>query len=193
MKRSPGATPEDAVHAVIKIAVENGPCDAASVTVVDEGRSVTSLAYSDDRILEADRLQYRFREGPCVEAASKNGVFAVADLASETRWPNWARAAAELGIGASLSVHLFTDSRLGSLNLYSMAPRRFDAADVEAAKVIAAFTSVVLAHARTRENLSRAMETRHQIGLAQGILMERYGLTWPPPSPYCAATPRIRT
>ena len=65
---------------------------------------------------------------------------------------------------------------MGSLNLYSLAPRRFDAADVEAARVIGAHASVVLAHARTRDNLSRAMDTRSQIGRAQGILMERYGL-----------------
>ena len=170
------ATPEEAVDAVIKIAVETGPCDAASITVDGAGRSVTTLAYSDDRILEADQLQYQFDEGPCVDAASTNVVLTVPDLASDRRWPRWAPAAADLGIGASLSLHLFTDAKLGSLNLYSMAPRRFDAADVEAARVIGAHASVVLAHARTRENLSRAMDTRSQIGLAQGILMERYGL-----------------
>ena len=29
------ATPEEALNALIKVAVETGPCDAASVTVVD--------------------------------------------------------------------------------------------------------------------------------------------------------------
>ena len=43
--------------------------------------------------------------------------------------------------------------------------------------MIAAHASVVLAYARTEQNLWRAMDTRNIIGQAQGILMERYRLT----------------
>jgi AmiR/NasT family two-component response regulator len=48
---------------------------------------------------------------------------------------------------------------------------------VEAARVIAAHASVVLAYARAEQNLWRAIDTRSIIGQAQGILMERYRLT----------------
>ena len=39
-----------------------------------------------------------------------------------------APAAAELGVRSSLSVHLLTDTALGSLNLYSLQPRDYDPA-----------------------------------------------------------------
>ena len=48
---------------------------------------------------------------------------------------------------------------------------------MEAARVIAGHASVVLAYARTDQNLWRAIDTRNFIGQAQGILMERYRLT----------------
>ena len=82
-----------------------------------------------------------------------------------------------LGVGSSLSVHLFTDTALGSLNLYSLHPRDYDPAEVEAAKIIAAHASVVLAFARNEQRLWHAIDTRNLIGQAQGMLMQKYGLT----------------
>ena len=66
-----------------------------------------------------------------------------------------------------MSVHLFTDTALGSLNLYSLHPRDFGHADLEAARVIGAHASVVLAYARTEQNLWQAIDTRNLIGQAQ--------------------------
>jgi len=43
--------------------------------------------------------------------------------------------------------------------------------------VIGAHASVVLAYARTEQNLWQAIDTRNLIGQAQGILMQKYGLT----------------
>ena len=72
------------------------------------------MACSDDRVLHADRLQYEFGEGPCLDAVWTNGVYLVPDLQADGRWPRWAPRAAELGVGASIWVHLFTDTRLGN-------------------------------------------------------------------------------
>jgi len=81
--------------------------------------------------------------------------------------------AQRLGIGSSMSVHLFADTKLGSLNLYSLLPRTFDDTDVENARVIAAQASVAVAHTRTQDDLWRAIDARNLIGQAQGILMQR--------------------
>jgi hypothetical protein len=172
-------SPAEALRAVIEMAVESGPCDGASITTLGPGRTLSTVAYSDDRILQADRLQYQFSEGPCLDAVWTNGVYLVPDLIADGRWPQWAPRAADLGIGASMSVHLFTDTRLGSINLYSLNTRSFDTTDVETARVIAAHASVVLAYAHTTQNLWRGMDTRNLIGQAQGMLMARYGLTAP--------------
>ena len=73
--------------------------------------------------------------------------------------------------------HLFTNAALGSLNLYSLAPREFTDTDIENARVIAAQASVVVAYGRAQDNLWRAIDARNLIGQAQGMLMQRYGLT----------------
>ena len=170
-------TPEEALRAVIVMALGCAPCDQASITVLGPGRTLETVAASDDRVVKADRLQYELREGPCLDAVFTDGVFRVEDLAADSRWPQWAPLADGLGIGALLAVHLYTDTALGALNLYSEQPREYDDLDLEVAKVVAAHASVVLAHTRTTQNLWRAIDTRNLIGQAQGILMARYGLT----------------
>ena len=106
-----------------------------------------------------------------------NGVFEVTDLAVDTRWPRWAPRAADLGIGGLLAVHLYTDTALGALNLYSERPRVYDDTDLEAARIVAAHASVVLAYTRKTQDLWRAIDTRNLIGQAQGMLMAQYKLT----------------
>jgi len=172
-------SPAEALRAVIDMAVESGPCDAASITTLGSRRSVTTVAHSDDRVLEADRLQYELSEGPCLDAVWTNGVYLVPDLLADGRWPRWAPEAARLGIAALMSVHLFANTRLGSLNLYSLTRRQFEDTEVETARVVAAHASVVLAYASTTAHLWRAVDARNLIGQAQGMLMARYGLTAP--------------
>ena len=169
--------PAEALREVISMAVHTAPCDQASITMLGPGRSLETAASSDDRITKADLLQYELSEGPCLDAVWSDGVFLVPDLSADDRWPRWSSNASGLGIGALMAVHLYTDTALGALNLYSEHPREFESADIEAAKVVAAHASVVLAYARTTQDLWRAIDTRNLIGQAQGILMARYGLT----------------
>lgn len=170
---------EEALRAVIAMAVECAPCDEVSITTLGPRRSVNTVASSDSRVLQADHLQYELGEGPCLDAVWQNGVYLVPDLVADGRWPRWAPRASALGIGSSMSVHLFSDTSLGSLNLYSLAAREFTDIDVETARVVAAHASVVLAYTNTTQSLWRAMDSRNLIGQAQGILMARYGLTAP--------------
>jgi len=166
----------ESLAAVIEMAEVAGPCETASITM-RTGQTVESVAYSNDLVLRADCLQYDLGEGPCLDAARTDGVLVIPDLRADDRWPWWATQAAELGMGSSVSVHLFTDTGLGSLNLYSLQPRQFSPADVETAKIIAAHASVVLAHARAEQHLWRAIDARNLIGQAQGMLMQKYGLS----------------
>ena len=59
--------------------------------------------------------------------------------------------------------------------------------------MIAAHASVVLAYARAEQNLWQAIDSRNLIGQAQGILMERFGLTPERHSRCCAGTRNITT
>jgi len=171
------SSPDGMLRGVIDMAVQTGPCDAASITMVGANQWLDTVAASNGLVEQADRLQYQTGEGPCRDAVWTDGVFVVPNMAADERWPQWAPQAAGLGIGASISVHLFTNAALGSLNMYSLHPREFTDTDIENARVIAAQASVVLAYTRNQQNLWRTIDARNLIGQAQGILMQRYGLT----------------
>jgi len=166
---------EESLQAVVEMTVSSGPCDAASVTLLT-GKNLETVAFSDDRVRQADELQYQLGEGPRHDAVFTDGSFAVGDVADDGRWPRWSPAAAGLGIGAVLAVHLYTATAVGALNLYSRCPRVFTTADLKAARVIGAHASVIMAYTRATQNLWQAIDSRAVIGQAQGMLMARYGL-----------------
>lgn len=58
-----------------------------------------------------------------------------------------------------------------------MRPRTFDEAAQRAGWILASHAAVAFSAARTHQQLGDALETRHEIGEAMGILMERYALT----------------
>lgn len=103
--------------------------------------------------------------------------FIVDDMEQDPRWPTWGPLAADLGLRSILATRLFTHGEThGALNLYSSDPRRFDEDDVAVAHVFGAHASVALAAARQEEHLRKAVDARHVIGQAQGILMERFDI-----------------
>lgn len=65
---------------------------------------------------------------------------------------------------------------MGSLNLYANEPKAFDEDDLDVAEIFGRHASIALATAREESGLRQAISARHVVGLAQGILMERYGL-----------------
>jgi transcriptional regulator with GAF, ATPase, and Fis domain len=156
-------------------------CDAAGILAVRKGRAVT-LAACGNMVSESDRLQGELREGPCFDLARrKNGarVYRIADMnRPEPTWKRFAAAARELGVGSMTGVLLYTDDDdFGALNLYSSRPGAFGE-DIETAGwLLASHAAVALADARTIDQLQHGMETRHAIGEAMGILMERHGLS----------------
>ncbi|MFG2793917.1 GAF and ANTAR domain-containing protein [Streptomyces sp. NPDC048419] len=156
-------------------------CDAAGILAVRKGRAVT-LAACGNMVTESDRLQGELREGPCFDLARReNGarVYRIADMdRPEPAWERFAAAARELGVGSMTGVLLYTDDDdFGALNLYSSRPGAFGE-DIETAGwLLASHAAVALADARTIDQLQHGMETRHAIGEAMGILMERHGLS----------------
>ncbi|WP_053669459.1 GAF and ANTAR domain-containing protein [Streptomyces sp. NRRL B-1140] len=155
-------------------------CDAAGILTVSKGRAVT-LSVCGDMVAESDRLQGEFGEGPCFDAARRvdgERLFRIADMTRpQPSWPRYSRAARDLGIGSMTGVLLYTDEEdFGALNLYSRRPGAFGE-DIEAAGwLLASHAAVALATARAVDQLEHALESRHAIGEAMGILMERHQL-----------------
>lgn len=133
------------------------------------------LAASHPLAAKADTLQHELGEGPGVEVAEDGGWVRVGDVAADARWTSWAPQALDLGIRSLLAVELA--ERLGALTLYSTVPGCFAEREVvDRALAYAAHAAVALSCARQSTSLEAAVGSRHVIGMAQGIAMERYGL-----------------
>lgn len=146
------------------------------------GRLETVVA-SDPLVSECDALQYELNEGPCVDAATDHGYFLVRDTASDSRWPSWGPRAAELGMRSLIAVQLSAphqddpDAVLGAINIYGGQIGAFSRDDLDRAVVFATHAANALSAARVITGLQTAVQSRHLIGVAQGILMQRYGLS----------------
>ncbi len=150
----------------------------AGITLNQRNGRFTSIGVTDPVVDEADRLQYELREGPCVESTEQAHILLSLDTGRDPRWPRWGPAARDLGLVSVLSAQLRARGRrIGGLNLYGEAPRQFGGDDAAIAHLFAIHAAVALASALEEENLHAALTTRNQIGQAQGILMERFGLT----------------
>ena len=167
------------LRSIVERAVEVVPgCDYSSMSLRMRGGSVQTPV-STSTIVESvcDALQYNLREGPCLQAIWNEELYLVNDLATDERFPKWGPAAAAEGAGSILSVRLFTNAQvMGALNLYAGKPFSFDNDDVEVAVVYASHAAVALSAAKVVTDLNTAVLTRHLIGMAQGILMNRYGI-----------------
>ncbi len=125
-----------------------------------------------------DAFQERTLEGPCVDASRDQITVSIENMAAETRWPRFAEQAVSLGVLSMLCVPLWVDAeRLGSLSLYATEPGAFTAHHAQLANLLATHAALALADAQRSRNLQAATVNRDVIGMAKGILIERYKIT----------------
>lgn len=167
------------LQVIVDHVVENIPgCDLCGVSIRRAGRRVETPASTDELVGTLDSAQYDLGEGPCLDALWEHEIFVARDLRDEGRWPRWSPIAVEHGVRSVLSVRLATeDAALGSINLYGFAVGAFDDSSVDMAAVYARLAAVALLNVRETSGLRSALQSRLIIGVAQGILMERYGLS----------------
>jgi len=165
------------LQALIGLAMESGPWCAGSITSVHSQELLSTAAYLGRRAADCDHLQRLLGTGPSFDAVSAAPLQVAGDLNLDGRWMEWAARVTSAGVHAVMSLRLFTDITLGTLNLYAARPFHIDANIAQRAQVIAAHASTILGHLLIEEHLQRAVESRTVIGQAQGMLMQRYGLT----------------
>ncbi len=170
--------PDGTLAEIVRAAIELVPgCDEGSISVVLDRRRVRSEAASSELPRVVDTLQERFG-GPCMDAAYEQRTVRVADMASDERWPEFTRAALEAGAAGMLAVQLFVEGdNLGALNLFSRRAGAMNDESEHVGLLFAAHAAVAYAAAEQQSRMSRAVASRQQIGQAQGILMERHGIT----------------
>jgi GAF domain-containing protein len=180
---------DDLIDGALRMAVSLarvavGGADGVSVSLRRRG-TLATVAATDQTISSMDANQYQTGEGPCVDASTKGHWFHAESLENETRWPDFTPLARALGIKAILSTPLLVGAHpVGALNIYSLAPSAFSARDQELAASFAGQASSLLSDAEA--NLSDdelsvrfqgALRAREVIAQAQGVLMERDGIS----------------
>ena len=167
------------LQSVVERAVDVVPaCEWASVTLRRRRNRTETVAYSADIARDADQLQYDLEEGPCLEAATTGQPQLSNRLDDSRDWPRWGPRVSELGVNALLGIQLSTtDDVLGALNLYAGRAGAFTPEDVDIAEIYATHATNALTAARMSSGLKTALHSRHMIGVAQGILMQLYGLS----------------
>lgn len=159
-----------------------GSC-GAGVSLIEDRRR-TSAGSTDERVREADALQYELDEGPCLAATATRELVVVEDLAHEPRWPRWAAGVRPLGLRAALSTPLVAgNSTLGAIKVYADHPRAFDARSAQLLVLFSAQAALLVANVQTAERARRlsegmrqAVRSRDLVGMAKGVLMGRHGI-----------------
>lgn len=167
---------EQTIERMMGFACSAVGCDDAGVLMVHSRSRVETAAATSDPVARAHDLQVELDEGPCLDAIEDpTGVYMISDVAIDDRWPRWGAAVVELGYHSVISVPIATTARrYGSLNVYAKKPHAFDDDDLAVTLVVARHASVALAATRDLEGLRKAIDARKLIGIAMGILMERY-------------------
>lgn len=189
--RSATAVPADhevvdgALRLVVALARATvGAADGVSVSLRRHGRLAT-VAASDQTISDMDTSQYATGQGPCVDASVEGRWFHVESLDNETRWPAFTPRAQALGINAILSSPLQSrDQPVGALNIYSRTVAAFAPTDQQLAELFATEASAILTQAgldttddHSTGRLGEALASRQIIAHAQGVLMQRDGIS----------------
>jgi GAF domain-containing protein len=166
------------LQAVVEVSVGTVPgVQYAGVTIIEDRHRLRTEASTGDFPRKMDQLQHDAAEGPCLTSASHHGTVRMNDIDSERRWPEFVRRAREAGLGSALSLQLYVQGdSLGALNLYSTRRGAMNAESEHVASLLAAHAAVALAAVRRESELRQALETRDTIGMAKGIVMERYGV-----------------
>jgi transcriptional regulator with GAF, ATPase, and Fis domain len=163
---------------IVQVARDSMPeIDHAGLSVAHRDGTVETRAATGDLVHKLDQLQYSLGEGPCLHALEAEPVVVVEEAWRETRWPRFMTGARELGLRSQMGLRLYVDEQTrGGLNLYSTSSDTIDPETTLLAELFASHAALAMGRVRTTENLNAALASRTTIGMALGIVMERYDM-----------------
>jgi GAF domain-containing protein len=179
-----GRSLQDALAEVANLTLETvDGADFIALIVAVEQRPMTTY-FTDPRAYDLDQVQYAANSGPCLDAYRNGEIYIIEATPTEPRWPAFAAAAVQRGVGSTLSLPLTVEQvHLGAMNLYSTRERSFGRHEVELGMQFAAPAAVLLANAAVyadavalSQNLAQATQSRATIEQAKGIIMSSMGV-----------------
>jgi GAF domain-containing protein len=173
---------ETTLKRVVELSARVVPNSEAGVLLMEGGRPA-STAVTSDLVEQLDSKQRELDDGPCLTALRTGEVVHIEDMASEERWPEFARTALDKGVKSMLCFPLAVrEETLGALNLFSSADdfstESFDLGSMFAAQSAVSIhnSQLYVNSVKLTEQLNEALASRAVIDQAKGILMEREGL-----------------
>ena len=152
-----------------------GGVRAGVVLVRREARVETGV--TDPVLARLDAVQRQSGAGPDLDLLTDRDLLHVGDLTTYDRWPQWRHEAERSGLRSLIGVRLRARSvSLGAITCYAARPHHFGPADPETLRAIGRCAAPTLATAGERDRLWDAVDARRLIGMAQGVLMESYGV-----------------
>ena len=164
--------------AVTQAAVDLIPgADSADILTITGRHHYQSHAPTSTLPADLDRVQARFGEGPCVDAAVDGFVTRSDDLTVEGRWPRFTPQALRAGVYSIVSFRLYTRAAVtGALNVLATTAHAFDDEAVIIGEVLAAHAAIAINAGRRESQWHSALVSRDLIGQAKGMLMERFSV-----------------
>jgi len=171
-------TVQEQLDVIVQVAAASMPeIDHAGISIAHRDGRIETRAANDKLVLTLDELQYTHREGPCVHAIDADPVTVVEYARHEQRWPAYIGPAVRLGLRSQLGMRLYIDDRTrGGLNLYSTSSDTIGEETRHLADLFAAQAALALGRVHDTENLNSALASRTTIGIALGLIMERYDM-----------------
>ena len=172
-------TVDTALHLVTELAkTATAGTMGAAVTVVDE-HGKRSRAASDHATEQADTLQYRLDEGPCLTAWRTREPVRIDDTTTDTRWPRWSEAVQQLGVRSMLSAPLQIGTEaIGAMKVYAHRPMNYGPNDEHIMRLLAGQAAILLANSqslrearRLSRQLTEALAIRDAVAQATGVLL----------------------
>jgi len=183
----PHLTGSGADRDVLEAITSNGiqVVQGAEHSAITRGRpgNFQTVAQTSDVPLKVDSIQYGLGYGPCVDAIVDNTTYVTGDLSREERWPSFGqRAVEEVGVLSMMSFRMFLegDDLIAGLNFYSTKPEAFDEHDQTVGLLLATHGALALSalhRGDTAAQLTRALESNREIGVAMGVLMAQHKIT----------------
>ena len=165
------------IERVLEFAVRELDCSFATVVFARSKQRIEPVAATDSAVEQLSAAQVSAGAGPDLTVITSGSGVVVHDTSVDDRWSEWAAAASEVGVRSMLATPLQTaEQTFGSLGFHDLRTGHFTEDDLEVAGVLARHAAVALDTARGNDNLWRAIGSRHLIGMAQGILMERFAI-----------------
>ena len=112
-----------------------------------------------EAIASLERVQEKWREGPCIDAVASAAPVAVHDIGEQDatkRWPDYVIAAKAAGIQAVAGIPMLAEGEASvAVNLYDSQPRNWLTEDLRVATILASIATGYLTHASAAQQPRR--------------------------------------